>query len=209
MKSPVSNLGIIPVRTSYIEALYPNHLAKNQKVVDLEKAGEIIRLKKGMYVVSPSETGMPLSTELIANHIYSPSYISKASALRYYGLIPEAVYIMQSMTIKHAKVFENKLGRFEYSFISRNIFSVGITSIEDNGICFLIATPEKSLCDLVASTPKLNLRYIKDVKQYLEYDIRFDMDRFFKLDADIFQAYIDAGGKKKRSIQTLIKFLKR
>ena len=205
----LNQFGVVPIDYGVLASQLTDYKSPRQKIVELEKEGSIIRLKRGLYVVSPKISGKLLSIELIANHIYSPSYISKASALRYYGLIPEAVYTMQSMTIKHAKVFENKLGRFEYSFISRNIFSVGITSIEDNGICFLIATPEKSLCDLVASTPKLNLRYIKDVKQYLEYDIRFDMDRFFKLDADIFQAYIDAGGKKKRSIQTLIKFLKR
>ena len=37
-------------------------------------------------------TGKILSTELIANHLYAPSYVSMSSALRYYGLIPETVY---------------------------------------------------------------------------------------------------------------------
>lgn len=209
MSSIVEKFGRVPIRSSVIGSLYPNHLAKHQKVMNLEKAGVIIRLKKGLYVASPREIGRALSTELIANHIYSPSYVSKSSAIRYYGLIPEAVYSVQSMTIKHSRVFENDLGRFEYAYVSEEVFSIGVTSMEDNGIYFLIATPEKALCDLIASSPKLNLRSLSSVEQYLRYDIRMDMEAFYRMDANIFQAYIDAGGKKSSSIAILIKFLNR
>lgn len=58
---------------------------------NLEAAGKIIRLKKGLYVVDPKVSRIALSTEIIANHLYAPSYVSMQTALRYYGLIPEAV----------------------------------------------------------------------------------------------------------------------
>jgi len=44
--------------------------AGNQKVRNLELAGKLIRLKKGLYIVNPTVSRVALSTELIANHIY-------------------------------------------------------------------------------------------------------------------------------------------
>lgn len=112
MKHVLSQLGNIPVTSSVIASLYPGISGKNQKISQLERANEIIRLKRGLFVVSPEISDKQLSTELIANHIYTPSYISMSSALRYYGLIPETVYMTQSMTIKHSRTFETPVGHF-------------------------------------------------------------------------------------------------
>ena len=73
---------------------------------------------------------------------------------------------------------------------------------------FLIASPEKALCDLIANSSKVILRYMKDVEIYLAEDIRMDMDKFYKLDKTIFEDYVKVG-KKADSISTLLKFLKR
>lgn len=73
---------------------------------------------------------------------------------------------------------------------------------------FLIASPEKALCDLIANSSQVNLRYMKDVETYLEQDIRMDMDEFNKMDKTIFEDYIKIG-KKADSISTLLKFLRR
>lgn len=56
-------------------------------------------------------TGKELSLELIANRLLTPSYVSMSTALRYYGMIPEAVYIIQSMTTKESREYENSVGR--------------------------------------------------------------------------------------------------
>ena len=100
MKRELSEIGTIPVTTSIIESSYPELKSANKKVTWLEKQGFIIRLKRGLYVANPKHSGKTLSSELIANHLYTPSYISMSTALRYYGLIPEAVYVHQSMTVK-------------------------------------------------------------------------------------------------------------
>ena len=73
---------------------------------------------------------------------------------------------------------------------------------------FLIASPEKALCDLIANSSQVNLHYMKDVETYLEQDIRMDMDEFNKMDKTIFEDYIKVG-KKADSISTLLKFLRR
>lgn len=209
MNKQLKEIGVIPITTSIIESLYPELKSADKKVVWLEKNGYIIRLKRGLYVVNPEYSGKTLSNELIANHLYAPSYISMSSALRYYGLIPEAVYTYQSMTIKHSRSFQTPIGNYDYKCISREAFSIGVTSIIHNGeYAFLIASPEKALCDLISNSSKVNLRYLKDVENYLEHDIRMDMDEFYKFDATVFEEYLKVG-KKSDSIATLLKYLRR
>lgn len=200
MNRQLSEIGTIPVTTSIIESLYPELKSANKKVTWLEKQGVIIRLKRGLYVVNPEHSGKTLSSELIANHLYTPSYISMSTALRYYGLIPEAVYVHQSMTVKHSRSFQTPVGSYDYKYISREAFSIGVRSMHKGDYAFLIASPEKALCDLIANSSKVNLRYMKDVEIYLEQDIRMDMDEFYKMDETIFKDYIKVG---KRLIQFL------
>lgn len=206
MNNQLTQIGNIPISVSALESLFPNIKRGNQKIRLLERDRQIIRLKKGLYVCNPEITGKILSTELIANHLYTPSYVSMSSALRYYGLIPEAVYTKQSMTLKHSKDFDTPLGRFEYTHISKKAFSVGLTNIRKDGYAFVIATPEKALCDLIANSPNVNLRYLKDAVTYLEDDIRMDLDDFRQMKPEIFEEYINVG-KKADSIRTLLKLL--
>ena len=72
MDRKLSEIGTIPVTTSIIESLYPELKSANKKVTWLEKQGVIIRLKRGLYVVNPEHSGKTLSSELIANHLYTP-----------------------------------------------------------------------------------------------------------------------------------------
>ena len=208
MNRQLSEIGTIPVTTSIIESLYPELKSANKKVTWLEKQGIIIRLKRGLYVINPEYSGKTLSSELIANHLYTPSYISMSTALRYYGLIPEAVYVHQSMTVKHSRSFQTPVGSYDYKYISREAFSIGVRSMHKGDYAFLIASPEKALCDLIANSSKVNLRYMKDVEIYLEQDIRMDMDEFYKMDETIFKDYIKVG-KKADSISRLLKFMRR
>ncbi len=208
MNRQLSEIGTIPVTTSIIESLYPELKSANKKVTWLEKQRVIIRLKRGLYVVNPEHSGKTLSSELIANHLYTPSYISMSTALRYYGLIPEAVYVHQSMTVKHSRSFQTPVGSYDYKYISREAFSIGVRSMHKGDYAFLIASPEKALCDLIANSSKVNLRYMKDVEIYLEQDIRMDMDEFYKMDETIFKDYIKVG-KKADSISRLLKFMRR
>lgn len=204
----LNNIGNVPVTASVIESFYPELKSPEKKVTWLEKQGIIIRLKRGLYVINPEHSGKTLSGELIANHLYAPSYVSMSAALRYYGLIPEAVYVNQSMTVKHTRSFQTPVGNYDYKYISREAFPIGVRSIHKGDYAFLMASPEKALCDLIANSSKVNLRYMKDVQIYLEQDIRMDMEGFYKMDATLFEDYIKVG-KKADSISTLLKFLRR
>ena len=195
-----------PVSNSVLGNLFPDISGKNQKVRALEKAGEIIRLKRGLYVVNPEISGTPVSTEMIANRLYGPSYVSMQTALRYYGLIPEAVYVTQSLTVKHSRYFENAVGRFQYVSCPPVYFSIGLVQISEDVYNFVMASPEKALCDLIVNTPGLNFRYKKELREWLEEDIRFDMDAFSQMNPEII-CQCAAIGKKKNTLNLLSKLL--
>lgn len=205
MKNVLTQIGNIPVTAAALASLYPHIVGSSQKLQSLEKRGDIIRLKRGIYVASPDVTGKPLSEHLIANHLYAPSYVSMSTALRYYGLIPEAVYTVQSMTLKHPRSFDTPLGRFTYKQISRASYPIGVTSIVCDGYAFLMASPEKALCDLIAASPGINLTSLADAERYICEDIRIDSDDLLEMNTGILGEYA-AVGKKANSIRTLIKY---
>ena len=196
----------IPVNGTVIGNLYPNIVGKSQKIRSLEKAEEIIRLKRGLYVVNPQVSKVPISTELIANHLYGPSYVSMLSALRYYGLIPEAVQEMQSLTVKHSRTFENRFGVFRYLNCPADYFSIGLTQQKTGDAYFVLASPEKALCDLIVHTSGLNLRYRKECLGFLEQDLRLDMEAFGEMNPDIFRQCA-AAGKKTNTLNLIAKIL--
>lgn len=189
-----------------LSSVFTNCVNLATKAKRLEQDGKIIRLKKGLYVTSPRISRMELSPFLLANHIYGPSYVSMQTALRYYGLIPEAVYSVQSMTTGVARDYENTVGTFNYIHVPTKYYNIGVTIQESSGTTFMIATPEKALCDLMVFTPNLNLRYQTSMRDYLEEDIRFDMDALLNFDLDIIKECAEVS-RKKTMLKQLIKFI--
>lgn len=206
--SSLQQLENIPFDYAVLISLFPEYKSLYSKVEAMERSGKIIRLKRGLYVNSPNKSEKLLSMELIANHIYGPSYVSRETALRYYGLIPESVFLIRSMTTKHTRSFKNSLGEFEYTSCSKDYFSIGIRKEISGNATFLIASPEKALCDLICSTAGLNIRFQKDVIPFLEEYFRFDMEAFFRMDVSIFERCAKVC-KKAISIHNIIKILKR
>lgn len=196
----------IPIDFAVLKSVFPDYNSVKDKIASLEKSGKIIRLKRGLYVISSEISGKLLSLELIANHIYGPSYLSMETALVFYGLIPERVYLQKSVTTKPAKKFTNTLANFEYIHCKKDYFPIGIKQIVDNNISFLIASPEKALCDLICFTSQLRPRFVKSMQTFLENDLRLDMEAFYKMDKEIFEKCATKS-KKKTEIMNLIKLL--
>lgn len=195
-----------PFRMQALSSVFPDCVNLAAKAKRLERDGEIIRLKKGLYVVNPKVSRMELSPFLLSNHIYGPSYVSMQTALRYYGLIPEAVYSVQSMTTGVARDYENAIGNFNYIHVPPTYYNIGVTMKESTGATFMIATPEKALCDLMVFTPNLNLRFQTSMREYLEEDIRFDLDELFNFNLDIIKECAEVS-RKKTMLNQLIKFI--
>lgn len=198
--------GNVPITASAVASVCPGISAMNKKMGAMERKGELLRLRRGLYVVSPEVSGCKLSLELIANALCAPSYVSMLTALRYYGLIPEAVYTMQSMTIGHSRTVETPVGRFDYVHISREAFPIGLTRKTFGQAAFIIASPEKALCDLIASTSGLTLRYKSEALEWLEEFLRFDMDYLGEMDLSVLEEYIKVG-KKAESIRTIMRLI--
>jgi predicted transcriptional regulator of viral defense system len=203
----LEKFGNIPIDNAVLSDITGDYKFPRNKVASMEKRGDIVRLKKGLYVVSDKISRKKISRELIANHLYGVSYLSLETTLSHYGLIPEKVYAIRSMTTKRAKQFENAFGRFEYISVSADYFSIGIRQqIVDNEYAYLIATPEKALCDLILATPNLRLQSVKAMQAYLEDDLRIDFSAVQNFDLDIIRQCIEVG-RKKGELGWLLKFL--
>lgn len=196
-------LGNIPVSSDVLRSLLSDLKYPQNKISDLEKSGELIRLKRDLYIYSKSA----ISKELIANHLYGASYISLETALSYYGIIPERVYAIRSMTTKRAKSFTTPIGNFEYKTVPIEYFNIGLhQEIIDNQYAFLIATPTKAICDMILTTPNLRLQSIKAMQNYLTEDLRIDFNILKTLDTDIVNQCIQTG-RKQTELRWLLKVL--
>ncbi|MEA3496765.1 MAG: hypothetical protein U9R42_12130 [Bacteroidota bacterium] len=199
--------GIIPIDYKTIASKLSTYKSPRDKISKLEKSGYLIRLKKGSYIVSPDITSQAISKELIANHLYGPSYVSLENALSFYGLIPERVYSIRSITTKRSKNFNTPLGEFEYISVPENYFPLGIIQkIIKNSHTYLIASPEKALCDLIITKSGIRLQSIKAVREFLFQDLRIDFDFVKKWDMTIIDECIKYG-YKKTELKFLSKFI--
>ena len=199
MNNVLHNLGNIPVTAATLRNVLPNRNSFAHYISSKELSGEIIRLKQGLYVVSPDVSGKPINNLLIANSLYGPSYVSFQTALGFYGLIDDVVQTTISASFRLNKQYDTPVGRFECI----QYYPIGITQAQSENMPFLIASPEKALCDLIIRTPKLLFRSKKDVITYLEDDLRFDTESLFSMDISVFQDCAEKG-YKSTSIQQLI-----
>lgn len=203
----LEKFGIIPIDFATLVTAVGDYKSPKDKLAALEKHGDLIRLKKGMFVVSPTIHNQPISKELVANHLYGPSYVSLESALSFYRLIPERVYSTRSMTQNRSKHFSTPLGNFDYVTTSPAYYKIGIRQeVVDNQYAYLIATPEKALCDMIIATPRLRLQSVKAMQTYLEEDLRIDFQMIQTFDKDIIRQCI-AIGRKATELTQLYKAL--
>jgi len=142
--------------------------------------GSIIRVKKGLYVFGENYRKGFICKESLANLIYGPSYISLEYALSYYGLIPERVEQITSMTPLKPKIFQTPIGVFNYVHLQSKKMAVGVTYIEaDSNHQFLIATPEKALADRLSFYK--NLTSIQDIRSLVCEGLRIEEEMLAKL----------------------------
>jgi predicted transcriptional regulator of viral defense system len=158
------------------------------KMNDLLKKGDLIRVKKGLYVFGPELAREPYSKETLANLIYGPSYISLEYALSFYGMIPERVDTITSITNKRNKLFHTPVGTFSYRYISPSLYHSGVTLHRiDDYHSFLIATREKALADTVYYTDRMADK--EHLKQYLFENLRIEREVCKRMNIRILKSY--------------------
>jgi hypothetical protein len=150
------------------------------KLSQLCRTGEIVRVKKGLFVPSARGTDAPPVDPLIlAALIYGPSYVSLDTALAHHGLIPERVAEITCMTTKRARTFRTPVGRFTYHPLNPRAFSYGMTIQSAHGGTYFLATPEKAMCDRLAQVK--GIRAQRDIPSVLEDYLRVDIDDVLRL----------------------------
>jgi len=190
------DFGCIPINLSALAGLLDDYHSPRDKVSYMVKQGALVRLKRGLYCVSTQVTGQRLSNELISNHLYGPSYVSLETALAFYNLIPERVVATQSVITRRAKEFETPLGRFIYKTVPEGYYSLGVRQEHINArYVFLIATPEKALCDLILLRPNLRITSEKAMHAFLEENMRVDFQELTNPDLSIIDACIATNHK--------------
>ena len=71
--------------------------------------GYIKKIRRGYYLFSDQPLSDP-DCYVLANRIYSPSYLSMELALSFYGLIPETVYGFTSVSTRKSVSFTTDFG---------------------------------------------------------------------------------------------------
>ena len=116
------------------------------------RRGLLVKLRN-QYYAFPEYRQVPEFSRYVANRIYPPSYISLHSALSFYGMIPEEVVQLTSVTTLKTARFENDFGTFHYQNVKTPFyFGFEIKTIQ-SGRGLLFATPEKALLDLLYLNP--------------------------------------------------------
>lgn len=163
------------------------------------KKGLLVRLRQGYYTF-PEYKNKPDFTLFFANRIYRPSYISLHTALAFYGIIPEAVVQITSVTTLKTANFQNEFGEYEYKSIRAELmFGYDFKTIA-NGQSIKLARPEKALLDLLYLYPFYNSE--KEIEE-LRLDEDFLQD---ELDLQRLEDYLS--GFKNKALQKRVRLLK-
>jgi predicted transcriptional regulator of viral defense system len=116
-----------------------------RRLVEWQAKKYILKIRKGYYCF-PRKDYNENYLMLISNRIYKPSYISLATALSYYNLIPEAVYLFTGISTRKTMYFETPLGNFEYHRLKKELF-FGYRLVQFGEYSIRIADMEKALLD--------------------------------------------------------------
>lgn len=117
---------------------------------------DLVRIKRGLYKFPNRE----IDELTLAGLIYQPSYVSLESALKIYGMLPEEVMSVTSVTPTTTKKINSLQGRFLYTKIQSTLF-FGYDMVSDSYtdiLSYKLAQPEKALLDYVY------VRQVKDLE---------------------------------------------
>jgi len=146
--------------------------SRYNKVKRALASGDLLSLKRGVYAFSNDIRKDGLHLFEISHLLYDMSYISLESALSYYGLIPERVSTVTSVTTKAVARFKTPLAFFTYEHLPKEMFRHGFRRVKEGNHTFLISTPLKAVLDTIF----LRKKSFSDLDN-LAKDLRLDMQQ--------------------------------
>ena len=155
-------------------------------------SGELIQLKRGLYVLAPSLTEREISSFTIANRLIPESYVSMETSLDYHGWLQEQPTAVQSCIPEgRTRRYRNLFGDFIYTSVPNNgsDFYLGVRREESEQDCFLMAGPERALGDtLLSRKPKWqgitglcsSLRIDLELLEGLDLNLLKELSNFYR-----------------------------
>lgn len=134
-----------------VRAILPTFNRSN--LYQWQQAGYIVSLRQGWYAFA-DYVQQPDYARYFAGKMCAPSYISLHSALSFYGIIPEAVVEITSVTTQKTCRYENAFGQFSYQTIRPRLFWGFEPKTMRDGKQYMMATPEKAIIDLLYLYPQ-------------------------------------------------------
>lgn len=180
-----------PVIETFMLAKNPEELPKVRvQLSRWVKAGRLIQIKRGEYVLSDDFAFRPMNWEYIATFVYRPSYISLHYALAGYGLIPEHIPNITLITTKRPHTIEQKNKRLIYKHIKTELFW-GYEMRGEQNFPIFFAEPEKAVLDLFYFTPiKIDITFIEEMRfqnteildtvKFVKYAERFESPKMIR-----------------------------
>jgi len=143
-----------PLSTRQVDRLLGGSAARRYGQVNRAlRAGELIKPRRGLYVVNPLYRKRPLHPFVLAQQMLPGSYVSGESALDFHGWIPESVHTVLSVTQggKSMTYEHEQLGKFEFRRMTTNsgYFLQSVARCELQQQAALVAEPLRALLDLV------------------------------------------------------------
>ncbi|MDD2772512.1 MAG: hypothetical protein PHP45_02335 [Elusimicrobiales bacterium] len=139
----------MPIVTGKDAVKMGNRQTMYNQLMNWQKKGLLVQLRRGLYTLGKTERKIEPSNLFLAGQIYSPSYVSLEYALGLYGLIPEMVVEVTSVTTRNPARFQNDFGKFSYQHIKHAAFRGFKTEKDRAGLAYFIAEPEKAVADFI------------------------------------------------------------
>lgn len=129
----------------------PNYLRR--QLSEWVAKGKLWQLRRGLYALAPPYQKVKPHPFLVANRIVTGSYVSMQAALAHYGLIPEYVATVSSVSTGRLGEWETPLGHYLFRHIRPELlFGYQQQQVDRKQFAF-VATAEKALLDLVYLQP--------------------------------------------------------
>ena len=198
-----------PLTHQLLTGLLKDYRRPNDKILSLKSAGMIEPVKKGLYIAGKSLGAERPENALLANHILGPSYLSMESALAHYGLIPEKVFAVTSMTTKASRKFQTSIARYTYTNLPLPYYAFGLATVSlSKDQQAIMAIPEKALCDKIATTAGITLRSQSSARDYVFGNLRMEEEDLAKFDLDAILSWLE-NAPKRESLEMLIKMIEK
>jgi predicted transcriptional regulator of viral defense system len=123
------------------------------QIVRWVNAGKLVQLRRGLYALNEPFRKTEPHPFLVANRLRKASYVSLQSALAYYGMIPEHVPVVTSVTTGRPEELQTGLGAFGFRHVQKSLFAGYQTVVVAPGQSAFLATAEKALLDLIYLSP--------------------------------------------------------